>query len=489
VSPGRRVRVADVVRRRRTPRLDAVSALALVVPLLTVGVLALVHQPPVHDRTQPPTLTELTDATVVCPRQADVSQDGSVSTASGHSGQVSVLVDGQKTSVSVSTGSVATLPDGAGGGPGGGATVVRAADDLAPGLIGLRSGTSPVTAEACSVPSSEQWFTGVGAGAGHDSVIELVNPDSGRADADITLYGSRAFTVRKLHGITIPAHKTIDLDLGKIVPRRLLLSAQVQVSRGRLAVHVLDSRTNLGTHKIRSDWLPRQAAPALDSQLIGLPKGPAGTTVKRTLQVANPGADVVRAQVKIITGDTSFTPAGIAPISVQPGSTASLSLTQVLDKAISDGALGVEVTADAPVTASLLSDLGTDEAITVPDSVVRDQAATLLPVAPTQAPGKPAGKAPASITATLYLSADSAGAATVTAYDASGQQLFDQRVAQQKGHTVPVDLPKGTAYLRVVPDGTQIRGSVVIAGDGASVIPLQELLTRGLVPQISPGLN
>ena len=52
-----------------------------------------------------------------------------------------------------------------------------------------------------------------------------------------------------------------------------------------------------------------------------------------------------------------------------------------------------------------------------------------------------------------------------------------------------VDLPKGTAYLRVVPDGTQVRGSVVVAGDGASVIPLRELLTRGLVPQISPGLN
>ena len=49
-----RPRGAEVVRRRRTPRLDAVSALALVIPLVTVGVLALVQQPPVHDATPRP---------------------------------------------------------------------------------------------------------------------------------------------------------------------------------------------------------------------------------------------------------------------------------------------------------------------------------------------------------------------------------------------------------------------------------------------------
>ncbi|HEX4471077.1 MAG TPA: DUF5719 family protein [Nocardioides sp.] len=478
MSPGRRVRDADVVRRSRTPRLDALSALALVIPLVTVAVLALVRQPPVHDLTQPPALTELTNATLVCPAPVPTSPVGSLSTASGHAGELSVSADDQKTSIQVSTGAVADLP-------GAGAAVVRGSDDLAPGLLGLRSGTAPLTAQTCSVPSSEQWFTGLGSGADHDSVVELVNPDAGRADADITLYGTRPFTVRKLHGITIPGHKTVTLDLGAIVPRRLLLSAQVQVSRGQLAVHVLDRRTDLASHKTRTEWLPRQDAPALDNQLIGLPSG-AGT---RTLQVANPGDDVVRAQVKIITGDTSFAPAGVDPISVAPGATTALPLTKVLAKAMADGALGVEVTADGPVTASLLTDLGTDEAITVPDPVVREAAATLLPVVAPPAPGAPAGKTTTPVSPTLYLAADAAGSASVTAYDAAGQQLLSQRVAQQQGHTVAVDLPKGTAYLRVVPHGTLVRGSVVLTGDGATVIPLHELLTRGLVPQISPGLN
>jgi hypothetical protein len=469
MSPGKRVRVADVVRRRRTPRLDAVSALALVIPLITVGVLALVRQPPVHDRTQRPALTHLTGATVVCPAPQPGSPDASVSTASGTSGDVSVNAGGRRSSVSVSTGTVTALPRHD-------AVVVQGFDDLAPGLLGLRSGSSPLTSQDCSVPSPEQWFTGLGAGGAHRSVIELVNPDSGRADADITLYGHQPFTVRKLHGITIPAHKTVTLDLGRIVPRRVLLSAQVQVSRGRLAVHVLDSRTDLATHKVRREWLPRQEQPAVDNRMIGLPTGPG----RRTLQILNPGEEVVRAQVRIMTGDTSFTPTGLNTVSVPPGSTVAVPLSKALRKALGDGAVGVQVTADAPVATSMLTDLGTDEAITVPDPVVRDETATLLPVS--------SGRA-AAAKATLYLSADSAGAATVTAYDGSGNQLRQKRVAQQQGHTVAVPLPGGTALLRVVPRGTRIRGSVVLTGDGATVMPLHELLTKGLVPQISPGLD
>jgi hypothetical protein len=299
------------------------------------------------------------------------------------------------------------------------------------------------------------------------------------------LYGRHSFSVRKLNGITIPAHRTVSLDLGKIVPRRQLLSAQVQISRGRLAVHVLDTRTNLATHTTRAEWLPEQDAPALDNRLIGLPPGSA----KRTLQIANPGEDEARAQVKIITGDTSFAPAGLDTVSVPPGSTMAVPLTKVLNQALADGALGVEVTADAPVTASVVTDSGTDLAVTVPDPLVREEAATLLPVAPGTASSPGQGKTPTPVSATLYLSADAAGAATVTAYDASGKQLLHQRVGQEQGHTVPVDLPQGTAFVSVVPEGTLIRGSVVLTGDGASVIPLSELLTQGLVPQIRPGLS
>jgi hypothetical protein len=471
------VRAADVVRRRRTPRLDLVSALAILVPLLTIGALALVRQPPVHRQSHPPALTKLTDATVVCPGTAPVSPDVGVATAGGRSGYVRVSTGRQHTSVSVSTGKISVLSSAPAGGDG---VVVRGTGDHAPGLLGLRSGSAPLATQPCTVPSPDQWFTGIGAGATHDSVIQLVNPDAGRADADITLYGVRAFSVRKLHGITIPAHRTVSLDLGKIVPRRTLLSAQVQVSRGRLAVHVLDRRTDLATHKTQTEWLPAQLAPALDNRMYGLPTGPG----RRTLQIANPGTEVVRAQVKLITGDTTFAPSGLDTVSVPPGTTASVPLTQVLAQPLRDGAVGVEVIADGPVTSSVITQLATDDALTVPAPVVRAEAATLLPVA-TAASGH--GKKPVPVTPTLLLAADSAGAATVTAYEANGRQLLDRRVGLQDGNTVSVTLPRGTSYLHVVPDGTLLRGSVVLTGDGAAVVPLGELLTQGLVPQIRPG--
>lgn len=471
MSPGRRVRVADVVRRRRTPRLDAVTVLAVLIPLVTVGALALVRQPPVHDTTHRPALTRLTSATVVCPTPGPASPSGWVGTASGASGDLTLGSDTTTTTIPVSDAAVTPLP-------GTGAAVIQGDDDLAPGLLGLRYGTAPLTTQDCSIPSSSQWFAGVGSGPEHDSVVELVNPDSGPADADITLYGNRAYTRRKLHGITIPAHRTVRLDLGTIVPKRLLQSAQVEVTRGRLAVHVLDVRTDLATHQVVREWLPRQLAPALELQLLGLPTGPA----TRTLQVANPGDDVARAQVKIVTGDTTFAPAGLAPVTIQPGATTAVPMSKVLAKALADGAVGVQVVADAPVVASLLTRFKTDSVMTVPDTEIRTGAATLLPVVPAKAPPKDGGP----VSATVYISADAAGVVTVEATDASGQPLPDQRIGLQQGQTQAVQLPKGAAYVHLAPERTVIRAAVVVTGDGASVVPLHELLTEGLVPHIQP---
>ena len=472
MSPGKRTRSPEVVRRSRTRRIDATSVLAVVIPLVTVGLLALVRIPPVHNTDQPPSLTKLTNALVVCPSARPGSTDAAVSTASGSSGDVSVVAAGEQQSVAVSTGATSPVESPE-------ALVVRGSDALAPGLVALRSGTAPLSAVACTVPSPEQWFTGIGGRADHDSVIELVNPDAGPAVADVTLYGSHVFTTRRLRGILIPGHRTVTLDLGRVIPRRTLFTAHVVVSRGRLAVDVLDSATDLVTHRTVSEWLPRQLAPALTNELLGLPEGPGD----RTLQLANAGDNVVRAQIKVVTADTSFVPNGLDPVSIPPGSTVRVPLNAELDKALRDGALGVSVEADGPITASLLTSLEKDRVLTVPDDDVTAEAATLLPVVT----GPDARKNPLS--ARLLLSADAAGSAVVTAYDASGTQLSRRTVASQQGHTVTLDLPRGTAFVHVEPRRTPVRGAVLVSGEGlgATVIPLTELLTQGLVPQISPG--
>lgn len=470
MSPGKRRREAEVARRQRTPRLDVVTVLAVVIPLLTVGFLALVQPPPERDTTQPPSLTRLTSVTVVCPAAALGSPNAAVSTASDASGDLTVNAGGTSGSVSVSPHATSPLT-------GSGAQVVKGNDDLAPGLLGLRSGTAPLAAQDCTVPGADQWFTGLGGGADHHSVIELVNPDSGPANVDITLYGRRPILNPRLRGLTVPGHRTLTLDLAKVFPRRPLLTADVQVTRGRLGVHVLDLLTNLATHRVQRAWLPRQAAPAESLQMLGLPLGPG----RRSLQLSNPGEDVVRAQVKVVTGDTSFAPKGLDTITVQAGTTTEVPLTKALGQALADGALGVAVEADGPVTGSVVTSLDDGRVLTVPDDEVQDEAATLIPVA--------AGKGATPVQARVLLAADSAGATTVTAYDATGQQVLRKRVAAQQGHTAVVPLPKGAAYVDVTPTNTRIRGAVVLTGHGAAVIPLHELLTQGLVPQISPGLD
>jgi hypothetical protein len=468
------MRAPDVVRRSRTSRLDLTTVLAVLIPLLTVALLAVVRTPPVHHTTQPPSLTKLTSALVVCPSGRPGFTDAAVSTASGASGDLSVLAGGRQQSVPVTTGAPTAVDSQD-------AFVVRGSDALAPGLVGLRSGTAPLGGLACIVPVPDQWFSGLGARADHDSVIELVNPDAGPAVADITLLGSHVVSSGRLRGILIPGHKTITLDLGTVIPRRTPFTAHVVVSRGRLAVDVLDSSTNLVTHRTLREWLPRQLVPAITNQLLGLPSGAGG----RVLHLANPGENVVRAQIKVVTADTSFTPDGLAPVTVPPGATVRVPLTGELAKALKDGALGVSVEADEPLTASLLTTLADDRVLTVPAPDVTAEAATLLPVA---AGTKPQGKGKAEpVTARLLLSADAAGSARVTAYDDTGKRVLTRTVPSQQGHTVALDLPRGTAFVQVVPRGTPVRGAVLLTGDGATVVPLTELLTRGLVPQISPG--
>ena len=77
----------------------------------------------------------------------------------------------------------------------------------------------------------------------------------------------------------------------------------------------------------------------------------------------------------------------------------------------------------------------------------------------------------------------------MTAYDVSGAKVLDRRVGQQQGQTTSVTLPPGSAFVRVVAQGTDVRGAVLMTGAGASVVPLDELLTQGLVPAIRVGLN
>ena len=185
---------------------------------------------------------------------------------------------------------------------------------MAPGLVAGRQDEGPA-AVSCRAPTSDQWFTGLGAAARHQSVLELVNPDPGPAVADITLVGPRdRSTPRACAASPCRAAGACGVDLSEETRIRGELAAHVVVSRGRLGAYAADSFDELGRGEAGEDWLAAQDA-GDDLTLLGLPPG-VGT---RVLVVANDGDDEARAVVGVVTKDSTFRPEGLDEVRVPPG--------------------------------------------------------------------------------------------------------------------------------------------------------------------------
>jgi hypothetical protein len=451
-------------------RFGADVVLAVLLPVASGLALLALHPDRDQPQGQPPVETPLTSASVVCPGPLPGSGDLlGVSTvgadpATKVSGDVQVGLGPSTTPLKVRTGRVSTAP------PGTGPTVVSGSADLAPGLVAGRSRSAPLAATDCVPPVADRWFTAAGADATHDSVIELVNPNAGPAIADITVRSPAGILdVPTLRGISVPGHTSHDVDLGQVVPRRGELSVQVHTSRGRLAVHVVDSYDELGNGVQAQDWLPAQDEPSTSAVLLGLVKG-AGD---RTLVLANLGADEVRATVKVVTASSVYAPSGVEPVRVAPDTTEAVSLDDVLAQAAKDGAIGLVVEATGPVTTALRQVVGGDLSLLGAAPAVDATTAAVVPVGPKHL---------------LLGGPDAVGVATVTSYSAKGKQLDQQRIELAPGAGADVTLPDDASLVTLTPERTTVRAAVLLTGTGTAVVPLRELVLTGLVPDVRPGV-
>lgn len=468
-APGRRSA------RRRT-RLDLTVALAVVLPLLAALAVLLVRPAETADADHAPTRTALTRATVVCPSPlGDRKQDGDVALTSavdGVGGSVQVGLGEDRSTADLRSGRVTTAAGGSG------PVAVSGEDESAPGLVAGRFAADQRAAAGCPAPAPQAWFTGVGAGAGHTSVLELVNPDSGTAVADVTVYGRGGLVdAPRLLGVSVPGGTSVRLDLGAEVPRRDELAIRVVASRGRIGATVLDRYDEVGAAELTQDWLPAQAEPATDTLLMGLAPG----SGRRTLVVANGTDDEVRADVKVITDDSVFAPKDIPEIRVAPQSVQRISVSGVLGDAIADGATGLQVTSSGPVTATLRSYVEGDLSHAVGVAPIDSAATVLVPEV---------GKGG---TATVELAgATRTGAATVVARSASGAELDTIEVDIVPAQGVSVELPARTALVTITPERTPVVGAVLLSArekpKGSAVLPLTVPAMNGLVPDVRPGL-
>ena len=446
-------------------RTSPTGVLALVLPLLTVGALWLVQPEPTETPTRPADAVPVEQADLVCPPAIGPDPGLAIAPAGKLDGG-SAAVDGgngEPEDVDLSSDAVTTLPGRDD------ATFVRARGAVSAQLLAARFQPDGLAASECVLPRPEYRFTGVGADADHASVLQLANPDSGPAVADVTVLGRTGpLDVPELRGLTVQGGRTVEVDLTRAVPTREELALDVDVSRGRLGVTLADSTPPLGTRELTRDWLPPAGEPATEQTLLGLVEGEG----RDWLSLANPGDDEVRAEIRIVTADASFVPEGLDEVSVAPGSVESVQLTQQLRSQVGEGALGIEVRSTGAVSAGLASVVDGDRVLAPVVTRVEAPITSLVP------PGE---------STRVLAGAEGAGVATVAAYD-DGKQLLEKQVELTEGSGGEVELPEGASLVRVTPRRTAVAAARVSTGDGATVLPLQELVRTSLVPDVRPGL-
>lgn len=452
--PGRRSR-ASAPRRR----VDSTVLLAVLLPIAAVVLLLVAGTEPVERAPRPPESTDLTSATLGCPSPLPGAREVGVGSTEDASG--TVRVGEEEVTLEPGAPATAEVP---------GAVTVRGTGELAPGLVAGRSGTAPLVAVDCAVPSADQWFTGVGAAARHSSVLELANPNSGPAVADVwVLGGTGPVDAPQLRGVLVPGGQTRRLDLGALVPGRSELALRVATTRGRLTAAVEDTDDQLGSSKPMTDWLGGQPAPVATSTMLGL----VGGSGRRSLVLANPGDDELRAEVRIVTADSVFAPSGLEEIRVAPQSTVRVLLSSALRDATADGAYGVQVRATGPVTASLRTVAGGDVSHVVPGAPVTARAVAVVPEGRKRV---------------LLSDASAAGTVTVVARDAAGAEVAREEIEVTPGAGADVTVPARAVLVELAPSRTSVVGAVLVMGDGATVVRLRDPVRAALVPQVGPGL-
>lgn len=440
-------------------RLDMTVVVGAALALVTVASLALTRPGEPRTERHGPTPAPLSSAVVVCPNPLDRSATIGVTSPAGGS----VLAGSQ--SLAVKPGAVTKVASGSA------AVVVQGSGATAPGLVAGMSTSSPLTALDCTPPAADQWFTGVGAGPTHASVVELANPNTGPAVANIeVLGGDGPVDVPALRGVEVAGRSTASLDLGKLVPTADLLALHVTVDRGQVGVAVRDRGERLSGSTTSEDWLAPQARPSQDNLLLGVQTGNGN---RQTLALANDTGSEVRATVRLVTSSSTFAPASLKPIVIKAHSVSQTILDDVLASSVASGAVGLAVESSAPVTASLRAVVANDLTLLAPGQPFTQPTTVVVPAG----------------AKTLVLGgATGVGAVTVVARNGAGKQLASQRVAVAADKAETVTMPAGAVLVSVTPERVAIQGTVLVTGAGSAVVRLRELVRSAQVPHVAPGL-
>ncbi|MEZ5096640.1 MAG: DUF5719 family protein [Nocardioides sp.] len=455
---------ADRGRARR--RVDLTVVLALVLPLVVLAAVLTLSPRQRAEQVHPPELAPLGRADLGCPRGVTAAAAVRVAGEAPAPAEAEVRPlphsgEGEPQPLAVPAAGVAVVAAQRE------AAVVTGRDELAPGLRALRLDGRRLAAVACALPSPEL-------------VHRARCPVDPRLRARAGQPGRRGCGGRR-HRLLAPRRPRRPRPPRPAHPRSVLdgrrprgdrpasgdLAARLVVSRGRVVTSVLDQVGRAGAGVESWEWLPAQAAPDGATLLVGVAPGPG----RRRLVVANPGDSEARATVRLVTPQSLFAPADAPELRLAPGAVGTLNLAPVLRGSSGKDVLGVLVEGTGPVTAGLAMSVGSDRALVSGGGRVTTDAAAVLP--PGRARVELAG-------------ASSPGVADIVSLGADGTQLATERVELVPERGAVVELPRGTAVVRVSVQRASVVGSVVVTARGTVVLPLTESVRSDLQPWVFP---
>jgi hypothetical protein len=327
-----------------------------------------------------------------------------------------------------------------------------------------------LSAAPCTAPSTSQWFVGVGAEAANRSELLLSNPDDAQAEVDLRFFGRAGrVVVPGSPGLVVPAHGTRTVSLESLVAQAGPLTVWVRATSGRVSAMARDLRS-VGLSPAGADWHPASIAPRRTVVVPGVPEGSGA----RELNVVNPATTRALVTVSVLGATGPFTPVGAEQVEVPPESTA----TVALDSGLAGQGAGIALSADRPVSASVISSSGRVDPETGtaahPDIAVQ--------------PATPAlgrrGVSPVAVVSgsdgTLMLSnpSDIDTELGFTVSNLSGVTIrADSMLVPAHGtSTRRLDAAAGPSYVVVdVPDGGEIHGAVDFAQPEGDVAGLTSL--------------
>jgi hypothetical protein len=337
---------------------------------------------------------------------------------------------------------------------------LRGIGSLAPGATATQVRYVPsgagrsLVGQACPEPTGSAWFLGGSGASGHDTTIELDNPDATQAVADIVIYGPHGVLVSPAaRGIAIPGHGHVALRLNELAPQVARPGLHVILRAGRASITVTDLQT-AGLLARGSDVVPQTSAPAHRLVIPGVPGGQKGS---RTLQVLAPGDQNALVQVQVIGRNGRFTPDELSGLNVPAG---RVTQAQLLSQ-VGDGSVGLVLSSDVPIVAAVRNFLPSRTG--TPDLTF--SAATRSLAGPVLAAGlRTSPKRGTGSTSRLFLSAPAGDArAELTLLSADGTSS-SQSVAVTGGTSAEYTFPKGpksfTLLVSPAPEAGPLYGAI-----------------------------